>query len=184
MMRRIYLFCAAFSMATIAVLIGTGFEDVEYTQPAAMLKENGHLMTHIGLTVGNLVRGKRRSAEIIIEQDAESADPEDFDALFIPGGHSPDHLRAHDDAVRFVARFAESKKPIFAICHGPQLLISAECVRGVRMTGWKSILIDLKNAGAIVADEPLVHDKQFFTSRGPADLFEFISAMQKTLASA
>jgi len=112
----------------------------------------------------------RESAQVDLA--LENARPEQFDALFIPGGHSPDALRADDRAVEFVRRFRD--KPVFAICHGPQLLITAEMVRDRTMTAWKTIQVDLRNAGAKVVDKDAVVDRNLVTSRKPDDLEAFV----------
>src|SRR5204863_9032794 len=97
---------------------------------------------------------------------------EAFDSLFIPGGHSPDQLRADDRFVELTRGFAA--KPIFAICHGPQLLISAELVDGRRLTAWKTVQVDLKHTGAEVVDEEVVVDGDLVTSRKPDDIPAFV----------
>ena len=99
--------------------------------------------------------------------------PDDFDALFIPGGYSPDHLRADDRVVDFTRAFFERERPVFAICHGPQLLITADVVRGRTMTAWKTIQVDLAKAGARVVDEEVVVDRNLVTSRQPSDVDAF-----------
>ncbi len=105
----------------------------------------------------------------------------DFDALLIPGGYSPDKLRADEDAVRFVKDFVESGKPVFSICHAPQLLITAQVLKGRKVTGWKSIVQDIKNAGAIFLDQEVVEDGNLISSRSPQDIPAFIRAMLKKL---
>jgi protease I len=111
---------------------------------------------------------------VVIDKDIKDVSVDDFDALFIPGGYSPDKLRAHDKAVEFVKGFAEAKKPIFAICHAPQLLISANVLKGRSITGYKSIIQDIKNAGAKFTDEAVVIDDNIVSSREPDDLPAFI----------
>ena len=92
---------------------------------------------------------------------------EEFDALVIPGGHSPDHIRTDATVVEFVRRFAESGRPLAAVCHGPQLLIEAGVVEGRTMTSWPSVKTDLVNAGARWVDEQVVTDGSFITARKP-----------------
>src|SRR5207245_2121620 len=93
---------------------------------------------------------------------------------FLPGGHSPDRLRADERMVDFVRAFRD--RPIFAICHGPQLLITANLVRGRTLTAWKTVQVDLRNAGAVVPDREVVVDANLVTSRSPADLEAFVGA--------
>ncbi len=99
--------------------------------------------------------------------------PEDFDALLIPGGYSPDHLRADERAVRFTNEFARADKPIFAVCHGPQLLSTADAINGRRLTAWQTIQDDLRRMGQDVVDEEVVVDGNLVTSRKPDDLAAF-----------
>lgn len=161
----------------IAVVVGNGFEDVELTQPVEALEGAGHAVTYVGVKPGQEVVGKRGQAKVTIETSAQDVDPAAFDALLIPGGHSPDNIRTDEGVVGFVKRFAELNRPIAAVCHGPQLLIEADLVRGRRMTSWPSVRTDLKNAGAEVEDEAVVKDGIFITSRNPDDLEAFDRAL-------
>ena len=163
-------------MAKIAVIIADLFEDAEYTQPAEAFKKAGHELVHIGLRAGETVRGKKKETPVRIEKAVKSVSPDAFDALFIPGGYSPDKLRADDNAVTFVKAFMTSGKPVFAICHGPQLLITANMLRGRKVTGWKSIVQDIKNAGAEFIDQEVVEDNNLISSRHPGDLPAFTKA--------
>lgn len=161
-------------MSNIAVIIDDMFEDSEYIQPAQAFKREGHELTHIGLEKGKTVKGKKKETPVQIDKAIKDVSVDDFDALLIPGGFSPDKLRAHDEAVAFSKNFMESGKPIFAICHGPQLLISADVLRGRKVTGWKSIKQDIKNAGAQFLDQEVVDDGNLVSSRNPDDLPAFI----------
>lgn len=163
-------------MKKIAVIITDLFEDVEYTQPAEAFQEAGHELKHIGLIAGETVKGKRDSTPVIVDTTFENVSVEDFDALFIPGGYSPDKLRADDKAVEFTRQFFESGKPVFAICHAPQILITADVIKGRKITGWKSIIQDIKNAGAEFVDKEVVIDGNLISSRQPGDLPAFIEA--------
>ncbi len=168
-------------MSKIAVLITDDFEDVEYTDPANAFLEKGNELFHIGLEAGKTVKGKRQGVEVTIDQAVKEAEVTRYDALLIPGGYSPDQLRVDPDAVRFAKEFVESGKPIFAICHAPQLLITAQVIQGRRITGWKSIVQDIKNAGAEFEDREVVEDGNLISSRGPQDLPAFIEASLRHL---
>jgi len=120
------------------------------------------------------VKGKQGEASITIDKSIDEVSPDEFDALLLPGGHSPDSLRGDERFVSFTRDFVNSGKPVFAICHGPQLLISAEVVRGRKLTAVKPIVIDLKNAGVEFYDQEVVNDNdQLITSRTPDDLPAF-----------
>ena len=168
-------------MSKIAVIITDMFEDSEYTEPAKAFKEAGHELIHIGLKAGKTVKGKAKQTPVTIEQAVSEAKISDFDALLIPGGYSPDRLRTNEDAVRFTRHFVETGKPVFAICHAPQLLITAQVIRGRTITGWKSIIQDIKNAGAEFRDQEVVEDENLISSRSPKDLPAFIEASLRKL---
>lgn len=158
----------------IAVLLTDSFEDVEYTEPAKAFKEAGHNITVIEKEKGKTVQGKQGEAKVEIDAAINEVNPDQFDALFIPGGFSPDILRADDRFVQFAKSFMEDKKPVFAICHGPQLLITSETLNDRDVTGYKSIQVDLKNAGARFHDkEVVVCGNQLVTSRTPDDIPAF-----------
>jgi protease I len=156
----------------IAALVGPDFEDSEFRVPFDRFREAGHEVIVVGQKKGETLTGKKGKERTQVELALDDARPEQFDALFIPGGHSPDHLRADDRAVQFVKRFAD--KPIFAICHGPQLLITADMVSDRTMTAWKTIQVDLDKAGAKVVDKDVVVDRNFVTSRKPDDIDAFV----------
>src|SRR5262249_27042758 len=113
-------------------------------------------------------------AELDVDVPLEMADPDDYDALFLPGGvMNPDHLRRDEEALKFVQACFKSGKPVGAICHGPWTLIDAGVVRGRTLTSYESIQSDLKNAGARWKDEEVVVDNGLVTSRKPDDLPAF-----------
>jgi len=168
-------------MKKIAVIIDDMFEDVEYSKPAEEFQKVGHRLVHIGLKKGKVVKGKKQEVAVTIDKQVDTTSVTDFDALFIPGGYSPDKLRVNDDAVRFVKEFVNSGKPVFSICHGPQLLITAQVLSGRKITGWKSIVQDLKNAGAEFLDQDVVEDGNLISSRSPADIPAFIKASLQKL---
>ena len=156
----------------IACVLAEGFEDSEFKKPYDAFREAGHEVIVIGAKKGQKLEGKQGKESTKAELAIDDARADDFDALFIPGGHSPDQLRADDKFVEFTKAFED--KPILAICHGPQLLITANMVRGHKMTAWKTVQVDLKNAGAQVIDREVVVDGNLVTSRQPQDLDAFV----------
>ncbi len=156
----------------IACVLAQGFEDSEFRVPHDRFTAEGHQVTVIGIKKGELLKGDKGRERATVQAGIDEVRPGDFDALFIPGGHSPDQLRADDRVVRFTRAFRD--KPIFAICHGPQLLITADLVDGRRLTAWKTIQVDARHAGADVVDEPVVVDRNLVTSRKPEDLEPFV----------
>ncbi|KYG32314.1 type 1 glutamine amidotransferase domain-containing protein [Alkalihalobacillus trypoxylicola] len=170
-------------MAKVAVVVTDLFEDSEYTEPVNALKEAGHEVVNIENKAGNVVEGKSEKAKVTIDKGIDDVSASDFDALLIPGGFSPDILRADDRFVSFSKKFMDDDKPVMAICHGPQLLITAEALNGRDVTGYKSIHVDLKNAGAKLHDEEvIVCGGQLVTSRTPDDIPAFIKESLNVLA--
>jgi protease I len=168
-------------MSRIAVIITDMFEDVEYQQPAEAFRKAGHELVLVGLSAGSIVKGEH-GAVATIDRAVHDLPADDFDALFIPGGYSPDRLRVDPEAVRFVKEFFTSNKPVFAICHAPQILITAQVLKGRHLTGWMSIVQDIKNAGAEYVDEEVVVDNNLVSSRKPADIPAFIREALAMLA--
>jgi protease I len=168
-------------MSKVAVVITDLFEDSEYVKPAEAFKKAGHELIHVGLKSGETVKGKKEGTPVKVEKTVREVKVGDFDALLIPGGYSPDKLRIDEHVVRFVKEFVESNKPVCLICHAAQLLITAQVLRGRKVTGWKSIIQDIKNAGAEFIDQEVVEDGNLISSRSPADLPAFIRACSKRL---
>ena len=170
----------------VAVLVTGGVEEVELTKPVEFLRAKGAKVTVLTPQLEEYERGikTKRSLDMGEMQRADAVlgdvSADDFDALYIPGGHSPDRLRLVPEAVDFVCAFAD--KPIFALCHGPQLLISAGLVCDRTLTSWPSIAVDLCNAGATWIDQEVVEDGNLLTSRGPHDIPAFNEAMEDLLA--
>lgn len=169
-------------MARIAFVLADDFEDSEFRKPYDTLREGGHQTEIIGETAGAIVTGKHGTERVEIQAAIRSRDPEQYDALVIPGGYSPDHLRTDRAVVDFVATMVRSGKLVAAVCHGPQLLIEADAVKGKRVTSWPSVRKDLENAGARWVDQEVVVDGTLITSRKPADLPAFAMAIERALA--
>lgn len=168
-------------MSKIAVIIGPDFEDSEYSKPAEAFRKAGYELVHVGIKAGEIVKGKKQATPVTIDLSAKDAGVEDFEGLLIPGGYSPDKLRAHPEPVRFVREFMKVGKPVFSICHAPQLLITAQVLQGRKITGWTSIIQDIKNAGAEFIDKEVVEDGNLISSRNPADIPAFVEASLRKL---
>jgi protease I len=165
----------------VACVLANGFEDSEFKQPYDALKQAGHEVTIIGMQAGQQLNGDKGTETATPEKAFSDVSPDQFDALFIPGGFSPDRLRAQPAPVAFVKAFFEKEKPILAICHGPQLFITAGTYKGHRLTAWKTIQGDLALVGADVVDQEVVVDRNLVTSRQPQDLPAFIRESLKVL---
>ena len=185
----------------IAILSTDGVEEVELTIPLKKLRELG---AHVDVVAPKssdipplgIVMPETRKSHIMTIRFIEpagwhpvdvwlpNADPTSYHAVIIPGGAwNPDLLRGNPDALAFVQKMDSDKKLICAICHGPQVLISAGLVRGKKATSWPLMLVDLENAGAQLVDEPVVIDDRLVTSRGPLDLPNFVEAIAQQLVS-
>ncbi|MDI3317998.1 MAG: type 1 glutamine amidotransferase domain-containing protein [Bacillota bacterium] len=170
----------------IALLIGPGFEDSEALYPYYRLQEEGARVEVVAVErPGGSVVGKH-GVPLTVDRDVAEARAAEYDALVLPGGRGPDAIRTNPDVLRFTRDFFDARKPVAGICHGPQILISADLVRGVRLTGYKSIAQDLKNAGALYEDRETVVDErvQLVTARQPSDLPAWLPAVIDRFAAA
>ena|SRR6056297_1540193 len=166
-------------MTRIAFVLGNDFEDAEFETPHTTLLKHGLTVDVIGADSAD-VTGKHGTT-VSIDMTVDDADARDYDALVIPGGFSPDHLRTDDRIVAFVKALADQGTLIAAICHGPSLLIEAGLVEGATMTSWPSIRTDLRNAGAEIVDREVVVDRHLITSRDPDDLPAFTDTILAAL---
>ena len=164
----------------IAIFIDNIYEDLEFWYPKIRMTEAGAEVTVMGSKVWSY-SGKHglpaKSDVSVMEVEAE-----DFDALIIPGGYSPDHMRRTPGMVEFVKRMHEKGKEVAAICHAGWMLASAGILKGKKMTSFYSIKDDLVNAGAEWVDEKVVVDDNMVTSRNPGDLPAFCQAIISQLS--
>lgn len=156
----------------IAVLVTNMVEEIELTDPVEKFKEAGHTVDLIDQEAGKAITGKNGKT-FTIDKGIGDVSGDSYDALLVPGGYSPDLLRIDERNAAFAKTFIEAKKPVFAICHGPQFLIDTDLLNGVTVTGFTSIRKDLINAGANFKDEEVVVDQNIVTSRTPDDLPAF-----------
>ena len=165
----------------IAILAEQDFEDAELMEPLRAMKAAGARVMVVGSGSQKSYKGKRGTAEIKVDADADQVRADYFDAIVIPGGYAPDKMRMHKPMIDLVRKAHDLGRLVAAICHGPQLLISAGVVRGRKVTSWPSIAIDLENAGALWFDEVVIRDGNLITSRQPADIPEFNAAIVEAL---
>jgi protease I len=166
----------------VVMVLANNFEDSEAIEPKNHLEALGADVVTVGAEKGT-VSGKK-GATLDVEKTFSEVSPDEFDMLVIPGGGAPENLRIVDEAVEFTRRFVESGKPVGSICHGPQLLISADVLKGRTVTSVNKIRDDVKNAGGNYVDEELVIDDNLITSRVPKDLPAFNDALGKALGLA
>jgi len=169
----------------VAILVEKGFEQIELTEPRQALEQAGAQTQIISPQQGN-VKGWNRTEwgdDFPVDVPLESANPNDYDALLLPGGvMNPDKLRMNEKAVQFVGAFFQAGKPVAAICHGPWTLIDAGVVEGRTLTSYPSMKADLTNAGANWVDREVVVDNGLVTSRRPADIPAFNKKMVEEFA--
>ena len=164
----------------VAILVEEGYEDSELTGPLEGLEAAGAVVSLVAPYAARQYAGKRGH---IVTSDvaAGTVGAGDFDALVIPGGHAPERMRMRHAMVDLARDMAAAGKPVAAICHGPQVLISAEVLRGRTVTCWPSIAIDVRNAGGLYVDRPVVQDGNVITSRKPDDVPQFTAAVIASL---
>ena len=165
----------------VAILVEKNFEDSEFQIPYTALQEAGAEVTVLGSRVNETYAGKQGKVSIKADATTTEMRAADFDAVVIPGGMAPDTMRTNMKTVRFVSDAMQQGKLVAAVCHGPQLLIEGDLLKGKRATGFRAIRKDMQNAGANFVDEPLVVDGDLITSRRPGDLPIFTTAILKRL---
>ena len=133
-----------------------------------------YVMTAIHDFDGAQTYSEKPGHRFTLNADFAAVKAENYDALVIPGGRAPEYLRLNEEVIKLVQAFDAARKPIAAVCHGPQLLISADVIRGRKLTAVKPIVVDVKNAGGEFYDQEVVVDnEQLVTSRTPDDLPAF-----------
>jgi protease I len=167
----------------VAILIEEEFEDLAVTGAADAMRAAGLEVVLVGPIAGATYTG-RRGGQVTAAMAAGKARAREFDAIVIPGGHAPDRMRMRHAMVDLVRDMVGAGKPVAAICHGPQLLISVNALRGRTVTCWPSIAIDVKNAGGLYVDKPVVEDGNIITSRKPDDVAVFAETILRAIARA
>jgi protease I len=165
----------------VAILIENHFEDSEFAIPRAALERAGAEVTVLGSRTNEKYTGKQMKVSVEADATTTDARASDFDAVVIPGGMAPDKMRTNMKTVRFVQDAFNQGKLVAAVCHGPQVLIEGDLLRGKRATGFRAIRKDMQNAGAAYENAPLVEDGNLLTSRRPADLPIFTAAILRRL---
>lgn len=165
----------------IAVLVTDMVEEIELTDPIKAYKEACHTVDIVSNEKDKTITGKNED-EIQADKGIDDVNVEQYDALLVPGGFSPDLLRVNPKNSEFAKSFFLQNKPVFAICHGPQFLVDTEELNGKELTSYVSVRKDLENAGASVKEAEVVVDGNLVTSRTPDDLPAFNREALKLLA--
>lgn len=165
----------------VAILIENGVEDSEFQVPYQALKQAGMEVFVLGSQMNEAYKGKLGKVSQKADGTTTEAMASDFDAVIIPGGMAPDKMRRNPNTVRFVQEAMSQGKLVAAVCHGPQLLIEGDLLKGKTATGFSAIRKDMINAGVNYKDQPLVVDENLITSRQPGDLPIFATAILSRL---
>src|SRR5947209_14470736 len=164
----------------VAILAETLYEDMELWYPYYRLREAGADVFVVGSGSAETYQSKH-GYPVTVDAEADTVTASQFDAIIIPGGYSPDHMRRHPSMVRLVRDAFEQGKVVGAICHAGWMLASANVVRGKTATSYRSIKDDMVNAGASWVDREVVRDRNLITSRSPADLPAFMRTVLDAL---
>ena len=164
----------------IAVFVERMYEDLELWYPVLRLREAGCVVTIVGPHGGESYPSKH-GYEAVADASIAHVKVDDFDAVIIPGGYAPDHMRRHRLMIDLVAAAAHEGKVVAAICHGPWMLCSARCIKGKKVTSFITIRDDVENAGGVWHDAEVVRDGNLITSRTPDDLPAFMKEVIEAL---
>lgn len=167
----------------IAILVEDGFEDSHLTGTLRAMEDLGARVTVVGSGSQQSYKGKRSKTRVIADVSADMVQVKDFDAIVIPGGYAPENMRLCQPMVDLVKKANEANRVIAAIGHGPQLLVSADVLKGCRLTSSPSIAVDIKNSGAEWIDAPVVKDGNIITACRTANLPKFNKAIIEALTA-
>lgn len=154
------------------IISADNFEDMELLTPLYRLREEG-----VHVDIASVKKGKikgKHGYEVDVDLTLKEVNPDDYNLLILPGGNAPEVVRKEKDAVEIAKHFFQKNKPVSAICHGPQILISADLLKGRHATCYKSVAQEMKQAGAVYEDKEVVVDGNLITSRQPSDLHAFL----------
>ncbi len=163
------------------IISADNFEDTELLVPYYRLKEEG-IPVDIASIKDGRIKGKH-GYEVTVDKTLKEVNPDDYDILILPGGKAPETVRKEKKAIEIARRFFEKNRPVSAICHGPQILITAGVLKERRATCYKSVAQEMKDSGAIYEDKEVVVDGNLVTSRQPSDLPSFLRETIRMLKS-
>jgi protease I len=165
----------------IIQLVSDDFEDLELWYPVLRLREEGATVHIVGEKKGEQYIGKY-GVPIVSDLTFQEVEPDEYDAILVPGGWSPDKLRRYEEVLQMVKTMDDQQKPVGQICHAGWVLISAKILEGKKVTSTPGIKDDMTNAGAIWLDEPVVVDGHLVSSRRPPDLPDYMREFIKVLS--
>jgi protease I len=165
----------------IAILVAEGFEDLEFFYPLLRFTEAGAEVVVAGLTKDE-VKGKY-GMEFTPPNTVQDIQDQSFDCVVIPGGDAPEKMRTSEDLLAFVKKSQESGVVVAAICHGPQVLVSAGLVEGRKLTAYRAVKDEIVEAGGLFDYVEVMRDGNIITSRFPEDLPAFSKAIIAALTA-
>ncbi|MFW6132859.1 MAG: DJ-1/PfpI/YhbO family deglycase/protease [Planctomycetota bacterium] len=172
--------CLPLKGLKVAVLTGEQFQSTEALMPIAMLTNRGAEVLVIGPSAGK-AKCYDKDLHLLVHAAAADVSADDFDALVIPGGYAPRNIRKDEAVLDFTRAISKAGKPIAAICHGPQVLATADVIEGRTMTCFSGVSAELTDAGATYKDEPVIRDGNLVTSRLPKDIPVWLATMETVL---
>lgn len=161
------------------IISADNFEDSELLVPFYRLKEEGYKVDVASMKKG-VIKGKR-GYEAEANKALDEVEPDEYDILILPGGKAPAEIRKSENAIKLVRHFFDRNKPVSAICHGPQVLITADVLKGRHVTCYKSVADEMKDTGAVYEDKEVVVDGNLVTSRQPSDIPAFMRETMELL---
>jgi protease I len=163
----------------VLIISADNFEDTELLVPYYRMLEDGHDVDIASMKKGK-IKGKK-GYEVEANKALKDVDPKDYDFLMLPGGKAPEAIRKEQKALDIARDFFDKNKPVAAICHGPQTLISAGLMKGKHATSYRSVAPEMKAAGANYEDKEVIVDGNLITSRQPSDLPAFMKEIMKKI---
>ena len=163
----------------VLIISADNFEDTELLVPYYRMIEEGHAVDIASMRKGK-IKGKK-GYEVEANVELKDVDPVGYDVLILPGGKAPAAIRKEQKALDIAGHFMENNKPVAAICHGPQILISAGLMKGKHATCYRSVASEMKDAGAKYDDKEVIVDENLITSRQPSDIPAFVREIMKKI---
>ena len=158
---------------TIGILVGPGYEDLEFWVPYMRRQEDGAEVKVIGTKAGGIYTSKSGGLSVESQIAANDITADQLDALLVPGGWAPDKLRRDKNILLLVRNMNAQEKILGFICHAGWVAASADICKGKRVTGSTGIKDDMENAGAIWVDEPAFREGHLVWGRVVADIPDY-----------
>jgi protease I len=166
----------------IGILVGPGYEDLEFWVPYMRVIEEGAEVRIIGSRADEIHTSKSGGLTVESQVTASDINADQLDALLVPGGWAPDKLRRDSNILQLVQQMNSQNKILGFICHAGWVAASAAICKGKRATGSTGIKDDMENAGAIWVDEPAFREGNLVWGRVVADIPDYCRELIKALS--